>query len=107
LVMDCYRAEPVRFLRPPEDYHHAVQCGWVMNRASDFLVIRAGGAFRGYVIVRRPEPDGSAGLAEFSGDRHAILAALPHILRRPDLASLGFQVLRHDTLMRSLCEQAG
>jgi predicted N-acetyltransferase YhbS len=106
-VMDCYRAEPVRFVRPPDDYRYARKSGWVMNRQSDFLVLREGGAFRGYVIARQPDADGSASLAEFAGDRHAILAALPPILRRCRLTSLGFQVLRHDALMRSLCEQAG
>src|SRR5262249_36638127 len=30
LVMDCYRREPVRFLRPLEDYLCALQCGMVM-----------------------------------------------------------------------------
>jgi len=46
LVMDCYRAEPVRFVRPLEDYRHALQCAMVMNRFSDFLVLREQGAFR-------------------------------------------------------------
>lgn len=107
LVMDCYRREPVRFVRPPDVYRYALQSGWVTNRPSDFLVLREGGAFRGYVIARRSEQDGSAGLAEFAGDRHAVLTALPHILRRGGLTSLNFQVMRHDALMRSLCEQAG
>jgi predicted N-acetyltransferase YhbS len=107
LVTDCYRAEPVRFSRPPEDYQFALHSGWVMNRPSDFLVIREGGAFRGYVITPRTGKDGSATLAEFAGDRRSILAALPQILHRYGLTSLGFQVQWHDTLMRSLCEQAG
>lgn len=107
LVMDCYRAEPVRFIRPPDDYQYALQSGYVMNRPSDFLVIREQGAFRGYVIALRQGKDGAATLAEFAGDRHAILSGLPQIMRRYGLDSLGFQVMRHDVLMRSLCERAG
>jgi hypothetical protein len=107
LVMECYRAEPARFVRPPDDYGFALRSGWVMNRPSEFLVIRSRGAFRGYVIAPSVHKDGSASLAEFAGDRHAILAALPAILNRQGLTSLSFQVMRHDALMRSLCEQAG
>ncbi len=107
LVMECYRHEPVRFLRPLEDYLYALQCGVVMDRPSDFLVIRQNGEFRGYVIVQHPREDGKAMLAEFAGDRHALLAALPLIAKRYDLQELHWQVLRHDVLFRSLCEQAG
>ena len=106
-VMDCYRAEPVRFHRSPRDYALALQSGWVMNRPSDFLVIRESGAFRGYAIAPREGVDGAAQLAEFAGDRHAILAALPAIMNRYSLTTVRFQVMRHDNLMRSLCEQAG
>lgn len=107
LVMECYRHEPVRFLRPLDDYRYALQCGFVMNRPSDFLVIRQHGEFRGYVIVQHPRDDKRAMLAEFAGDRHAILAALPLIAERYDLNELRWQVLQHDALFRSLCEQAG
>ncbi len=106
LVMDCYRHEPVRFLRPPDDYRYARQIGVVMNRPSDFLVVRERGDFRAYAIVQRPR-DNKARLAEFAGDRHALLAALPQIFHRYALAELGWQVQRHDRLFRSLCESAG
>jgi predicted N-acetyltransferase YhbS len=107
LAIDCYRHEPVRFLRPPEDYARAWQCRYVMNRASDFLVIREGGDFRGYGILQRPGEDRRAGLVEFAGDRHAVFAALPELIRRYDLAALGWQVQGHDALFRSLCARAG
>lgn len=106
-IMECYRAEPARFQRFPSDYHYVLQSGWAMNRPSHFLAIRQNGAFRGYALVHGPEPKSKATLAEFAGDRHALLAALPHILRRYDLAALTFQVMRHDGLLRSLCEQNG
>jgi hypothetical protein len=55
----------------------------------------------------RPLPDRKTNLAEFAGDRHAVLAALPEILRRYSLAELRWHVQRHDSLFRSLCENAG
>jgi predicted N-acetyltransferase YhbS len=107
LVADCYRAEPVRFSRTPEDYGYALQSEYVMNRPSDFLVIRERGDFRGYMIAPRTNTDGKASIAEYAGDRRACLAAMPELFKRYGLSSLGFHVLRHDPLMRSLCEQAG
>lgn len=107
LVMESYRAEPVRFLRSPEDYAHALQSVRVMDRPSDFLVVRERGEFRGYLIAPRPGVEGKPQVAEFAGDRHAILAALPQVLRRCGRNSVGFTALRHDFLLRSLCDQAG
>ncbi len=106
-VMECYRGEPVRFARPPDDYLHVLESGWVMNRPSDFLVVREQGVFRGYIIAARPRDDGKVGIAEFAGDRHSILAALPQILKRYGAMRVEFQALRHDALMRSLCEREG
>jgi hypothetical protein len=106
-VMECYRHEAVRFRRPLEDYRHALQSGWVMNRAAHFIVLRKNGAFRGYVILRGVEPNAQATLGEFAGDRHAILAALPRLMRDYALASLSFQALAHDSLLASLCAEVG
>jgi GNAT superfamily N-acetyltransferase len=107
LVRECYRAEPVRFVRPPEDYGRALQSVRVMDRPSDFLVVRERGEFRCYLVAPQPNVEGEPQVAELAGDRQAILAALPHVLRRCGGNSLGFTALRHDSLMRSLCEQAG
>jgi len=107
LVMNCYRAEPVRFVRSPEDYGRALQSVRVMDRPSDFLVVREGGAFRGYLIAPHPGVVAQPQVAEFAGDRHAILAALSHVLRHCGQDRLGFTALSHDYLMQSLCKQAG
>ena len=107
LVEACYGAETVRFVRTSEDYGLALQSGWVMNRLSDFLLIRATGEFRGYLIAPRTGTGAGARLAEFAGDRAAILAAVPHLFRRYGYETLNLHVMRHDSEMRSLCEAAG
>ncbi len=107
LVMDCYRQEPVRFLRPLDDYRYALQSHFVMNRVGDFVVIREQGQFRAYVIIHPPGENKRTRLAEFAGDRHAVQAALPALFRRYDLAELNWQVQRHDTLFHALCTEAG
>lgn len=106
-IRECYRQEPVRFLRPTEDYGYARQSRFVMNRATDFLALRAGNDFRGYVMIPQPGADRRGSLSEFAGDRYAILTALPELFRRYNLSSLGWQVQRHDSLFQSLCESAG
>jgi len=104
-VEECYRSEPVRFDRPTEDYRFALESEYVMNRPSDFLVIRRNGEFCGYVIVPRTPVDGSVKLSEISGDREAFLGAVPQILSRYNLDSVKFQVMRHDSELRGLCER--
>jgi GNAT superfamily N-acetyltransferase len=105
LVMDCYRREPVRFSRTPEDYRRALRCGVVMNRPAEFLIVREEGAFRGYLIVGQRGENVRA--VEFAGDRRAILAALPAVYRRYVAHNLGWQVSHHDALFRDLCAAAG
>lgn len=107
LAQACYRHEPVRFVRPLEDYEYAWQSHYVMNASTDFLIIREDGQFRGYALLQKPRQEGRAGLVEFAGDRHALLAALPELFRRYALTMLGWQVQGHDALFRSLCERAG
>ncbi len=108
LVRACYQNEPVRFLRPAEDYDRAIGCGVVMNRPSDFLVVRGeNGDLRAYLIVGQRDGKGRARIAEFAGDRHALLAALPTVLRHCNASALGWQVPGHDVLFRALCVGAG
>ena len=103
LVRGWYRREPVRFLRPAEDYDRAFACGVVMNRTSEFLVVRINGDVRGYLIVGRRDGEARARIAEFAGDRHALLAALPAVMRHCSVGALGWQVPGHDVLFRALC----
>lgn len=108
LVRECYRNEPVRFLRSIEDYGRSFACGVVMNRPSEFLVVRGeNGDFRGYLIVGQRDGEARARIAEFAGDRHALLAALPAVMRHYNLGTLGWQVSGHDVLFRALCADAG
>lgn len=107
LVMDCYRAESVRFQRTESDYRYHLQSGWAMNSPADVWIVRDSGAFRGCIIARNPQGRDASNLIEFSGDRRSILSALPLLIRLYSLKSLSFQVQRHDALLRSLCEGCG
>ena len=112
LVKECYRREPVRFVRPPADYDYFLQSGWAMNSPAEILMIHeqtgAGqkrGAFLGYIVLRKQEPGKSTTLIEYGGDRHAVLAALPQVLSKYGLTGVSFQVMGSDKVMQSLCER--
>lgn len=78
-----YRREPVRFLRPREDWARAFQCRWVMNYLARFWGVWRGAELAGYLVVNEQRaPEKPALLAEFAGDRADVAAALPVVLGR-------------------------
>jgi predicted N-acetyltransferase YhbS len=83
-VVSLYQSEPVRFLRPLEDWHKLVAASMLMNQPADLLVLRQGNAIVGYAGVQRPSPSrpGPARVREIAGSRTAMAAALPGIARQ-------------------------
>ena len=82
------QAEPVRYIRRAEDWRMALECGVVMNTASDFWGVRLGDILVAYLIVHEPgktrRRDGDptfTRVVELAGQRAAILAALPELRR--------------------------
>ncbi|HLV80172.1 MAG TPA: GNAT family N-acetyltransferase [Chthonomonadaceae bacterium] len=106
-MRECYRREPARFLRPLEDYRYAWQSRFVMNQPVDFLAVQADGIFCGYIILQQPNEYKWAAIAEYAGDRRALLAALPQLFARYKVEGLGWHVPQHDTFFRALCEGTG
>jgi len=114
LVRECYRREPVRFVRPPADYEYFLQSGWAMNSPAETLMIhektdthQRRGAFLGYAVLRTGEPGKASSLIEYGGDRHAVMASLPEIFRKYGFTELSFQVMGSDSVMHALCESGG
>lgn len=108
-IADIYRREPVRWLRPPSDYEHGMT-GYVMNRPAKWLVVRADGALRGYVILSgsRREPESrEASLAEFAGDRRAVVGALGKVVRGEGLERLSLHVMGCDSVTKEMLEARG
>ena len=87
-MRDLQAAEAVRYIRRAEDWRMALDCGVVMNTASDFWGVRVGDLLVAYTIVHQPgkarrrEGDPTfARVVEFAGVRASVIAALP-MLRR-------------------------
>ena len=103
-----YQREPVRWLRPPSDFHNALR-GHVMNRPAEVVGIYENGHLRAYVM-QGPQQKGDEAhqsLLELAGDRHSVVGALGLLIERGGFASLGLHVLGCDELLRGLLEERG
>jgi|DewCreStandDraft_1066081.scaffolds.fasta_scaffold00424_19 predicted N-acetyltransferase YhbS len=116
-----HATEPVRFIRPLEDWEMAFQCRIVMNRPADFFLVthaaqdQAGAV--AYLIVQRPEPERSpagqppgpltARVVEFAGDRRAIAAALPLVHRHYQVPQVRLHVMGSDMVLQAHLAAAG
>ncbi|MBI3969700.1 MAG: GNAT family N-acetyltransferase [Chloroflexi bacterium] len=113
-----YEAEPNRFLRPREDWQWALESGWALNRAARIFAFGRNGTGRAYCVVWQPaseSPEPAAGptaprfsrVAEFAGDRTAIVAGLAALVQRLGVERLVVHVGRWDTVLQSMLKAAG
>jgi hypothetical protein len=104
-----YQMEPARFLRPLEDWQMAFACGVIMNRASDFWGVFAAGTLVAYLIVHRPgdaprrpgEPIVTR-IVEFAGQREAVAASIPSLLRHYATEGVHIHVQATDPVLRAV-----
>lgn len=104
-----YRREPVRWLRPPSDFHHALK-GYVMNAPADVLGIYEGKALRAYVILqgqRRSDPLKRNHVVEYAGDRRCVAGVLGALLQGRGVDSIGVHVAEYDSLLYDLLAERG
>ncbi len=105
-----YQREPVRFLRPLADWEMALDCGIVMNTASDFWGLSIGGTLLAYLVVHQPDkvhrrgPDvpTTVRVVEFAGERTAVVAALPRLLEHYGTERLTVHVQGTDLALHAL-----
>jgi len=103
-----YRREPVRWMRVPGDFGHAIS-GFVMNSPCRTFKILKQGRVRGYAIVQEVSDrnEGRVGLREFAGDRNALVGALGKLAAETGATSLMLHVSGADRLLRDLLEEQG
>lgn len=102
-ISRLYRAEPVRFIRTCETYERAFDCNFVMNRPSDFILIKKNDSTRAYLVIQRPgDGDKSTRIAEYAGERSSVLSSLSLVLDHYKLDGLRTHVYDSDTIMQDL-----
>lgn len=103
-----YQREPVRWLRPPSDFHNALK-GHVMNRPAQVLGIYEQGNLRAYVIVgpRQKGEDAQRSIFEFAGDRRSVVGALGILIEQGALETLDIHVMGYDSLLYDMLTERG
>ncbi len=105
LLRDLYAGEAVRFVRWWEDWEMAYDCKYVMNRPTEFHLIYRGADPVAYLLLQPPRPgtaeDEPRVVAEFAGDRAALVCALGQLATKRNIA-LRVHVLRTDTVAQRL-----
>jgi predicted N-acetyltransferase YhbS len=101
-----YALEPVRFIRPIEDYRNALKTQWVMDVRASFWQVRIGGVTRAYCIAGPPK-DGAANVLEYAGDRYAFASSLGELMDRLNVEKLHLTISDIDSQMEALLEGAG
>ncbi len=95
-----YQREPVRFVRPAEDWRRLLAAGVVMNQAADCLMVRDPDGVVAYLAVQAP-PSHSTGetrprVMEYAGSREAVWRALAAVAGEYGAASARFAVMPDD-----------
>jgi GNAT superfamily N-acetyltransferase len=96
-IAALYQLEPIRFVRPAEDWERLLRAGMLMNAAADLLTVLQDGQLVAYVGVQRPSSDGRPEervirIQELAGARQAIVAALPSLLERYGASGISLTV---------------
>jgi GNAT superfamily N-acetyltransferase len=67
-VAAMYDREPVRWLRPLDDYRFFARSGFVIDWACTIGVVRRAGAAVAYMLVSTPDEEGGSCLFEYAGE---------------------------------------
>ncbi len=112
-LRDLYQTEPVRFLRPLDDWRKAFACRVVMARTAEFWGVSAGSVLLAYLIVnppsamrRSPGDPALTRVAEYAGDRAAIVDALPRLFDHYGAERLLIHVQGTDPVLRAWLEES-
>lgn len=106
-LSQLYQREPVRFVRPREDYELVLRYGHCSGQACQFLLLELGGIPAGYLLVAQPrEREGrlSQHVLEYCGERSVVLAGLWQLAAEGAPGQeLSLEVSQGDPLGERLC----
>jgi len=106
-VKRLYENEPVRYLRPLEEWRRVLRDGRPTHHGAELWVVRRGDTIVAYTALLPPRSDGTAALEEFAGDRVALLGALEALMERKHLNAITLHVQSHDHVLYSLLVGCG
>jgi putative acetyltransferase len=111
-VMALHAAEPVRFVRSPDDWRRLVATGVVFYDPGAIYLVRTGSGDSGYLAVARRPPGAADRPAvfralELGGDRAAIAAGMPALLQELGAPALELIVPAHESSLEPLADAHG
>jgi predicted N-acetyltransferase YhbS len=105
-MSSLYALEPVRFVRPIEDYRNALKTQYVMDMQASFWQLRRGARLCAYCVTG-PCENGCAPVLEYAGDRYALASSCGLLMDRLGADRLSISVSDIDLQMKALLESAG
>jgi len=90
-VIALHQREPIRYLRPRDDWCAMLACENLMNQPADLWLVEEQGTTVAYVATQRPSEsavDRPIRAYEFAGDRRAVVEALPALARHYGAAEI-------------------
>lgn len=96
-----YENEPVRYLRPLEEWQQFIREGKSTQHNSELWLVRRLGNIVAYVALYPPRQNRAAMLEEFAGDRAALLAGLDELMQINHLEALDIHVQTYDQILFS------
>jgi len=114
-LVRLHAAEPVRFVRPPDDFVALLSCGQVVNRRGETRMVCQSGSDEpvGYVAYRlggfRPQDrdTDTVTVAEMAGARWAVARVLGALLEEHDVASATVHYLASDVEFGEMARSCG
>lgn len=112
-VAALYQAEPVRFLRPREDWQRAFACHIVMAAHAEFWGLSLQDQLVAYIVVQPPRSGRQAmdtpsvRVVEYGGDRAAVAGALPRLAQHYQALQVNLHVQGWDRALLARLLSAG
>lgn len=108
ILRALHHAEPTHWKRDPATWRRALECGWVMNRKSRFVIADAHGTAAAYFILPDAGDQGAtAQVSEYAGDRVSLAQAFVRHVSDGQLSAIRWHVAGHDTFGRAVAQAAG
>lgn len=105
-VADLYEGEPVRFVRPLEDWHFFLKSHKCMNGPANLFIMCAEGV-SAYAVASEKPVEGCIKVTEFAGDRRLLLGGLFELARERGEDGAHLSVMDWDDSMLDLLRKQG
>jgi predicted N-acetyltransferase YhbS len=106
-LVELYAHEPVRYIRPLEDWQAAFRGRFAMDRTSRFLGMWDSGRLAAYMVIHEPQEDRTAFVVEYAGARGVLLSCLLRVMNEMDSSALRLHLAHHDRTLGHRLAAAG